>query len=174
MAIRFATAAVSQSRTAVLAAAQSASRGPLLHSYRRYKSTKSHPDFDKDKLIKDEVVNERLQKLEQDGLTANQSYTQRRIVFNNLHLYQRDRRTRLGKANHKRMAKGNAPHCDDGKPLNLHHIDQTQDGPWAVVTEDYHKSNHQDLHTNAQNAQAVKRNKFKTQRNNYWKSMARK
>lgn len=53
-----------------------------------------------------------------------------------------------GKTNLELMQGGRAPIGADGKPVNLHHMLQSQDGPIAEVTQSFHKDNHSTIHIN--------------------------
>ena len=51
-----------------------------------------------------------------------------------------------GRSNLKRMKQGLAPMGPDGKPMNLHHMLQTQDGPIVEVAQSMHFGNYNQLH----------------------------
>ena len=50
--------------------------------------------------------------------------------------------------NIERMASGRAPIGVDGKPVNLHHMTQTQSGPIAEMTQTFHQSKTKIIHVN--------------------------
>lgn len=46
------------------------------------------------------------------------------------------------------MGTGRAPVGIDGKPVNLHHVTQTQSGPIAEMMQSFHQSNSAVIHIN--------------------------
>lgn len=48
--------------------------------------------------------------------------------------------------NVRRMASGRAPIGVDGKPVNLHHMTQTNTSGIAEMTQTFHKTNHGTIH----------------------------
>ncbi len=76
--------------------------------------------------------------------------------------------------NVERMAAGKAPIGVDGKPVNLHHMTQTQESAIAEMTQTFHKKNHSTIHINPNSVPSgIDRSKFNTWRTNYWKNRAK-
>jgi RHS repeat-associated protein len=74
-----------------------------------------------------------------------------------------------GMTNLERMQKGYAPIGPDGKPINLHHVDQTMTGPVQEMTQTFHQQNYVELHPNTgQAASQIDRNAFGVWRSDYW------
>lgn len=68
------------------------------------------------------------------------------------------------------MKEGLAPIGYDGKPVNLHHMDQTDACDIAEVADSYHKSNYSTLHTNTgQSPSKINRKEFNNWRKSYWR-----
>ena len=75
-----------------------------------------------------------------------------------------------GRTNIQRMKQGLSPIGTDGKSVNIHHIDQTNNGPVMEITASEHQMNYSILHTNtAQTPSQIDRNAFNSWRNEYWK-----
>lgn len=71
------------------------------------------------------------------------------------------------------MKKGLAPIGPDGKSINLHHVDQTSEGPVQEMTALYHQQNYSSLHFNTGESQSqIDRDVFDVWRRNYWKQRA--
>lgn len=69
--------------------------------------------------------------------------------------------------------RGNAPVGDDGKPVELHHREQTPDGPIDEKTREDHRGgeNYKKNHTNTgQEKSKIDRGTFKKQREQHWQS----
>ncbi|MGP3591078.1 hemagglutinin repeat-containing protein [Vagococcus sp. WN89Y] len=78
-----------------------------------------------------------------------------------------------GKTNLELMQLGRAPVGKDGKPVNLHHMLQKQDGPIAEVTQSFHKDNHTVIHINDNSIPSgINRSEFNKWRSDYWKQRA--
>ncbi|AWK41035.1 hypothetical protein A4R40_05640 [Photorhabdus laumondii subsp. laumondii] len=78
-----------------------------------------------------------------------------------------------GKTNVELMRAGRAPIGNDGKPVNLHHMLQKQDGPIAEVTQSFHKDNHKVIHINDNSIPSgINRSEFNKWRSDYWKQRA--
>uniref|UniRef100_UPI0023601A51 HNH/ENDO VII family nuclease n=1 Tax=Bartonella sp. ML70XJBT.G TaxID=3019093 RepID=UPI0023601A51 len=72
--------------------------------------------------------------------------------------------------NIERMEAGRAPIGFDGKPVELHHLKQTPDGPIAEMSHEFHKKYTSVIHDNPKTHQSlIERKKFKKQREEYWK-----
>lgn len=73
------------------------------------------------------------------------------------------------------MKMGKAPIGPDGKPINLHHLLQTPDGPVAEVTHELHFGYYKILHVNvgSKYPSGIDRHKFKNWKKRYWKERAK-
>nr|WP_323840167.1 DUF637 domain-containing protein [Photorhabdus sp. CRI-LC] len=79
-----------------------------------------------------------------------------------------------GKTNIELMSSGRAPIGADGKPVNLHHMLQKQDGAIAEITQSFHKENHGVIHINDNSIPSgINRAEFNKWRSNYWKDRAK-
>ncbi|MFC0540716.1 polymorphic toxin-type HINT domain-containing protein [Kutzneria chonburiensis] len=103
--------------------------------------------------------------------------------YNGQRVYQRDDLVnpsyvspadKYGRSNLKRMQQGLAPMGPDDKPLNLHHMLQTQDGPIAEVTNSMHFGNYNQLHwkSGTKIPSGIDRDAFNTWKSQYWKDRA--
>ncbi|WP_329545889.1 polymorphic toxin-type HINT domain-containing protein [Streptomyces sp. NBC_01356] len=103
--------------------------------------------------------------------------------YNGQRIYQRDDLVnpgyfspadKYGRSNLKRMQQGLAPMGPDGKPLNLHHMLQTQDGPIAEVTHSMHFGSYNQLHWKAGTKipSGIDRDAFNAWKSQYWKDRA--
>ncbi|WP_437023244.1 ricin-type beta-trefoil lectin domain protein [Streptomyces sp. enrichment culture] len=106
-----------------------------------------------------------------------------RTDYNGQRVYQRDDLVnpgyfspadKYGRSNLKRMQQGLAPMGPDDKPLNLHHMLQTQDGPIAEVTHSMHFGNYNQLHwkSGTKIPSGIDRDAFNTWKSQYWKDRA--
>jgi hypothetical protein len=106
-----------------------------------------------------------------------------RTDYNGQRIYQRDDLVnpdyvspadKYGRTNLKRMQQGLAPMGPDNKPLNLHHMLQTQDGPIAEVTHSMHFGNYNQLHWKAGTKipSGIDRDAFNAWKSQYWKDRA--
>ncbi|WP_229799428.1 HNH/ENDO VII family nuclease [Couchioplanes azureus] len=106
------------------------------------------------------------------------------IDYNGQRIYQRDDLMnphfvspvdKYGRTNLKRMQQGLAPMGPDGKPLNLHHMLQTQDGPIAEVTHSMHFDNYYELHwkVGTKIPSGIDRKAFEAWKSQYWKDRAK-
>lgn len=72
------------------------------------------------------------------------------------------------------MKKGIAPIDSEGKSINLHHVDQTSDGPVVELTATSHFGNFGDLHSNTgQSASLIDRKEFEKWKRKYWRARAK-
>lgn len=79
-----------------------------------------------------------------------------------------------GKRNFDRMKKGLAPLGTDGKPINLHHMDQTDDGPRVELLQTYHQEHYSEIHMNTGGQPSeIDRRDFDKERKDYWKDRER-
>lgn len=75
-----------------------------------------------------------------------------------------------GRTNIQRMEQGLAPIGIDGKSVNIHHIDQTNNGPVMEITATKHQKDYKKLHTNiGQSSSQINRSEFDNWRRGYWK-----
>jgi len=84
-------------------------------------------------------------------------------------------RDRYGRSNLKRMQQGLAPLGPDGRPMNVHHMLQTADGPMAEVTHSMHFGNYHQLHwkSGTDIPSGINREEFDLWRKQYWKDRAK-
>ena len=76
-----------------------------------------------------------------------------------------------GITNKERMENGKAP-LVDGKPVELHHIGQKQDSPFAELTSSVHKENYRNLHDVPPQPSQIDRKSFAKEKADYWKKRA--
>jgi RHS repeat-associated protein len=79
--------------------------------------------------------------------------------------------------NQSRMSQGKAPVGQDGKPVELHHEGQSSNGQLKEMTQTEHRGgeNFKNNHPNTgQQPSKIDRNKFKQQRQAYWKNKIKK
>lgn len=76
-----------------------------------------------------------------------------------------------GITNKERMENGKAP-IVDGKPVELHHIGQKQDSPFAELTSSVHKENYRHLHDVPPQPSQIDRKSFAKEKADYWKKRA--
>ena len=79
--------------------------------------------------------------------------------------------------NQQRMSQGKAPIGQDGKPMELHHEGQASNGQLKEMTQTKHRGgeNFKNNHPNTgQSPSQIDRNKFKQQRQEYWKNKVKK
>lgn len=79
-----------------------------------------------------------------------------------------------GRTNLQRMEQGLAPVGSDGLPMNLHHMQQSQQsGGIMELSESVHKENHSTLHINTNDIPSgINRSTFNVLKNSYWKRRA--
>ncbi len=76
-----------------------------------------------------------------------------------------------GRTNLERMKRGLAPVSADKKPINLHHMLQTQEGPLAEMAQFFHQRNYSVIHINpASTPSGIDRTLHDQWRSKYWKS----
>ncbi|WP_208438440.1 HNH/ENDO VII family nuclease, partial [Bartonella vinsonii] len=75
--------------------------------------------------------------------------------------------------NIERMKTGRAPIGFDNKPVELHHLLQTHEGPIAEISKELHNKYNSVIHVNPKTHQSlIEREKFKKWRKEYWKDRA--
>ena len=78
-----------------------------------------------------------------------------------------------GRTNIERMKDGLAPIGNDGKSVNIHHLDQTNHGSVIEIFQTEHTENYGKLHTNTgQSPSQIDRTEFTKWRRAYWKNRA--
>jgi RHS repeat-associated protein len=114
------------------------------------------------------------------------------VEYNGQRVYQRDDLIdpdytspldKYGRTNLKRMTQGLAPMGPDDKPINIHHMLQTQDGPLAEVTQSMHlaqgayqgSGSYNTLHWKAGTdiPSGIDRPAFEDWKKGYWKERAK-
>ena len=94
-------------------------------------------------------------------------------VYQRSDLINQDRLDIYGRTNLQRMQDGYAPIGPDGKPINLHHILQTNDSSLAEMTTTFHQQNSNIIHINDNSIPSgINRTAFNIWRNNYWMQRA--
>lgn len=116
--------------------------------------------------IKDKLVQERLEFLGAHGMLEDPYYLERRVIFRNLHLFDA-----YAKMNREKMARGLAPMSHDGHLMVLHHLDQTHESIWVVLSDDFHRKNDRQLHSQVATATPVQRKEFAKERRRYWQDV---
>ena len=76
-----------------------------------------------------------------------------------------------GITNKERMENGKAP-IVDGKPVELHHIGQKQNSPFAELKSSVHKENYRNLHDVTPQPSQIDRKSFAKEKADYWKKRA--
>lgn len=99
------------------------------------------------------------------------------VVYQNNSLFDRDYRSswqnagqKITGSNKERMQSGRAAiGIEDNKPINLHHIFQTQNGPIIELSQTFHQENFSALHKNTGGFPSqINRSAFGTWRTSYW------
>ncbi len=80
-------------------------------------------------------------------------------------------RDALGRTNTQRMREGFAPIGKDGRPVELHHMGQKNDGLIVEITSTQHRANSADLHR-YRNKSEIDRQRFNEWKKEYWKKRA--
>lgn len=78
----------------------------------------------------------------------------------------------LGRTNIERMKLGLAPIGRDGKPVELHHLEQDANGIIVEVLSSEHKKYYKELHYH-KTVSEIDRNNFNQWKKNYWKERAK-
>jgi hypothetical protein len=127
------------------------------------------------------VVKEGAEKTEEqvvkhaDDLGRQRRFWTRTHHFEDHRVYQRDdlidvaRTDEQGRSSLQRMKDGLAPLGPDGKPVELHHTTQRDDGALAEVSNSFHKQYSKELHVNPNTIPSgIDRTAFKTWKRHYW------
>lgn len=123
--------------------------------------------------IKHEVIQQREAFLKKHSMMQNKILHKNRIVYANYHLYDTRQLDANGNTNLQRMQSGNCPVGLDGNDLIvIHHLDQSHDGAWIILTNSFHQNHHHQLHSNISPINQVKRDLFQKEKNLFWKNQA--
>ncbi len=105
-------------------------------------------------------------------------WTQEEVV-GGMKVYQRDdiidpaRLDKHGRTSLERMRKGEPPIGPDGAPVELHHLNQADEGPVVEVTKTFHTQNKAAIHINGNKmGSGIDRDAFKAWRKSYWEHRA--
>ena len=72
------------------------------------------------------------------------------------------------------MEKGDAPTGPDGRPVNIHHLIQTNKGGLAEVTATFHQEYGRIVHINPNSIKSgIDRDEFNAWRKQYWMNRAK-
>ena len=102
-------------------------------------------------------------------------FWKRKVHFAGKDVYQRDDQFQFTPSNIGLMKSGNAPYGVDGKPIVLHHMLQTDDGPLAEVTMTFHQRNFGVIHINMPTQRfpsGINRDTFDAWKAKYWMQRA--
>ncbi len=78
-----------------------------------------------------------------------------------------------GRTNLARMRDGNAPIGTDGSPIEVHHLNQSNDGPVVEILADFHDRHHRTIHINGNDIPSgIDRPGFENWRRRYWTNRA--
>ncbi len=92
------------------------------------------------------------------------------LVNPNIDMEEKDQ---FGRTNKERMESGLAPLDKEGKPIELHHVGQKNDGSLAELTQEQHrgKENYSVLHDTRKESE-IDRGQFDKERSEHWKARA--
>jgi hypothetical protein len=106
-----------------------------------------------------------------------------RRVYQRSDLFDAQKKDDRGLTNIERMKNGQPPIGHDGKPVNLHHLTQSEPGPMVEVGGKFHQDNTKTLHGLTENKRSFRYSKdgkttdaekaYNRFRSNYWKQRAR-
>jgi hypothetical protein len=92
------------------------------------------------------------------------------LIRNDINWVQKDS---MGRTNKERADNGLSPINNDNKIIELHHIGQRQNSPFAELTTDEHRGKGNDTVLHDKNKETeIDRNDFAKERSEYWKSRA--
>jgi hypothetical protein len=113
------------------------------------------------------------------GRQQERKFWTRTHQFEDHKVYQRDdiinyeAKDKYGRDSVQRMKEGIPPLGPDGKPIQLHHTTQRDDGALAEVTESFHRQYSKELHINPNTIPSgIDRAAFNTWKRHYWKDRA--
>jgi hypothetical protein len=100
-------------------------------------------------------------------------------TFGGMKVYQRDdiidpaRLDKKGRTSLERMQNGDPPVGPDGASVELHHLNQADEGPVVEVTKTFHSENNAAIHINGNKmGSGIDRDTFDAWRKRYWKRRA--
>lgn len=142
------------------------------HTSRQLQDDTHH--LGKDGLIKAEIIEWRLNFLKERGLLQDKLDFEDRLLYQNKHLYRLHDRDKSGLTNLERMQKGNCPLCPNGDYITLHHLSQTHASDLIALTNNFHQSFHQELHSQVSLGRSIRvqRGMFQREKQRYWKLAA--
>ena len=115
-----------------------------------------------------------------EAVAATKNARWSRNEFRGMRVYQRNdlidpnRVDKDGRTSLELMRQGRAPIGPDGERINLHHLNERNDGPLAELTQTMHSINTRTIHINpGTTPSGIDRNAFDTYRRNYWKNRAK-
>ena len=103
------------------------------------------------------------------GLEEREINGKKCLVRKDIDLEQKDS---MGRTNAERMEKGLPPLDKNGRPIELHHIGQHANSPFAELTRNEHggKGNYSILHDNTQKSEIDRIIQFKNEKREHWKT----
>lgn len=116
-------------------------------------------------------------KFAKEWAAVSQFWSERR-AFDGMMVYRRDdlfdpRYIRDGKSNLERMRAGNAPIGTDGLPVEIHHLNQANEGPVVEILGEFHDRHHRTIHINGHDIPSgIDRPGFDSWRSRYWRNRA--
>lgn len=86
-----------------------------------------------------------------------------------------DQKDALGRTNQERMDRGLAPIGEDGMPIEIHHVEQSPQGPYAELTHAEHHSpqNFRDLHPKGRESDVAHGPDWHALRREHWQERAK-
>lgn len=125
--------------------------------------------------IKGEILDQRRSFLSNHGMLKDKMLYDGRTVYANYHLFKLMQEDAQGKTNLERMQNGNCPLGLDGEDyIVIHHFSQTHSGDWVVLTNEFHCTYHQELHSFCTPIDRVDVRKFQREKKAFWKCQAEK
>ncbi len=80
---------------------------------------------------------------------------------------------KLGESNLERMRKGKAPWGTDDRPVEIHHLNQSDEGPVVEILASFHDRHHHAIHINGNDIPSgIDRPDFDNWRSRYWRNRA--
>jgi hypothetical protein len=116
-------------------------------------------------------------RLAKEWAAASEFWPDRR-AFDGMMVYRRDdlfdpRYIRDGKTNLERMRAGHAPIGTDGLPVEIHHLNQADEGPVVEILGEFHDRHSRTIHINGHDIPSgIDRPGFDSWRSRYWRNRA--